>query len=402
VRSGVNRWYNEAVSSDHAPGRAPSSQLALLAAAVSASPAETDQAEIHARLARLRPTEIDSLARLAEAHGVSAWLAHRVPPDIESWQRVSDQRAIYMGAYTRNIVAIRGLVATMTRAGLPWVLLKGIALAQQFYPRPDMRFGVDIDVLVAPERFGDAIEAMTDAGWTLVDRNWTLAAQTVPAELRLVSPHGIIVDLHWHLLAEVALRRQFTFSTGELLDRRRILPSGIPVLDPAAQLAHLGVHGALSGANRLLWLHDASLAAAQVSDWTGIAAVAHASGTSAALTLVLLRAQRWFGPVIPAEAWRLLGAGWGWRLTCTAIDRISPLRSEPLRPAVARSFARSVRPRASATTVEFTRHAASFVGAGAHRAASTSPLKNPDDPRSPMFAADDPRARASYFAAILD
>ena len=153
-----------------------------------------------------------------------------------------------------------------------------------------MRYGVDTDVLIAPRQFAHAIDALGGRGWTLLDRNWPLFLRTMPGELRLRAPTGRLLDLHWHLMTQRDVRRTFSLPTAHLLARRHSLPSGLPSLDPVDQLVHLGVHGALSGATKLMCLLDAGLAAQAVDDWGPVADASRRAHATAALRLVLLRA----------------------------------------------------------------------------------------------------------------
>src|SRR5262249_5413405 len=141
----------------------------------------------------------------------------------------------------------------LKRLDCAWLVLKGPALAHSVYPRPDLRQGVDLDVLVPPARFGDVLVALEAAGFTLLDRNWPLVAARVPGELRIRAPQGVLVDLHWAVLDDPALHRPFRLPVPGLLERARWLDrAGCCALSAVDQLVHLGVHGALSGANRLV------------------------------------------------------------------------------------------------------------------------------------------------------
>jgi Uncharacterised nucleotidyltransferase len=384
--------YGRAAASEAAP-------LGRLSAVLRAcTPEETDAAI--ASLASLEPIAAQRVITLADAHGVAAWLAHRLPDEHGAWQVLAQQRTAFTAAYVRDRAALREIGRILAAIDCPWVLLKGRALAEQFYPRPDMRFGVDIDVLVAPAHYRAAIEAFAEAGWRLIDLNWPLAARIEPGELRVVSPTGILVDLHWHLLAPAHERRYFQLPTGPLLDRRVELASGVPALDPVDQLVHLGIHGSLSGGNRLQWLLDCTLAARSVTDWDEIGAAAGSARAGVALSIVLLRAQKWLGAEIPRSAWAALGTGAGLRTGSRLVDRLSPLGDSPYRPSLSRVFARAAKATTGATGLELVRRSASFAAAGRHRDPDESPSQDPNDPRSPLFVADDARARDAYFELV--
>jgi hypothetical protein len=359
----------------------------------------TDPAAAHARLAQLTTVEAGALSSVARAHGVEAWLAATVP-DTMPWQAAREQRTRFLAARTRAVAELRAIGATLAAVGCEWVALKGQALAEDVYPRPHLRYGVDIDVLVDPALFRDAVDALVADGWRLLDANWPLFLQTLPGELRLRSPTGALLDLHWHLLSVRELRTSFRLPTRGLLARRRVLASGLPALDPADQLVHLGVHGALSGATRLSWLVDAGLAARSGVDLAVVSERARVARAGTALAIVLLRARAWLNTPAPSDLLARIGVGAGWRGACWLVDQISPLDARPDDPSLARAFARSARQSQAATIGEFARHGAAWLRSGARRDRTESPLHNPADARSPLHPVDDPMSREGYFAAV--
>ena len=141
----------------------------------------------------------------------------------------------------------------------PWGVVKGPVLSGFVYDRPDLRSYRDVDVLVRPEELGVAVTALEAEGCELLDRNWTLLQREMLGELHLLTPNGMVVDLHWSLHNRERLRRTFPAPTGELLDRgAEVLLAGSPVrtLDPLDTLVHLTLHAAMSGGDLLVWLKD--------------------------------------------------------------------------------------------------------------------------------------------------
>lgn len=57
------------------------------------------------------------------------------------------------------------VVDQLTRAGVPFAVLKGVATAHLDYPDPGLRQFGDVDVLVAPERMAEARRALESGGW---------------------------------------------------------------------------------------------------------------------------------------------------------------------------------------------------------------------------------------------
>ena len=170
-------------------------------------------------------------------------------------------------ALARHLLALATLArlaSALDAASCPWIVFKGPAVAKLGYPRPGLRSYHDVDALVAPERFSDALDALGAAGFLLADRNWGLVEETGAGQLHLELPGAAPVDLHWHVLFTKELRERFAVPTGELLERSRPVDLGgvaARTLDPCDTLLHLCLHAALEGGDRLCWLKDVDLVA---------------------------------------------------------------------------------------------------------------------------------------------
>lgn len=370
-------------------------------------------------LAGCDQSAVPDLIEAARRHGVEAWLAACAPrADVvneadgvdgadgadgahSAWLEMVAQRAAFQAARIRTAAVCADLDAVFARIDCPWLVVKGPALAQTVYPSPQLRFGVDLDVLVPPARLRDALSALADDGrFELIDLNWPLIEQSLPGELRLRSARGILIDLHWSLINTASVRRGLRLDAGPMLERRRNLESGLPVLAASDQLVHLGVHGALSGANRLSWLLDAHLAARTTEDWTPVLATAAATETSALLGLVLVRAQRVFRTPVPDDVLRALAGGRLGVAANRAVLARSPIGDDPDRPTFARSWARCQRSTARATMLELLRHGMGWLRAGRPKLRPWSPIAEARDPRSPLHPVDDPRARDGFLDTV--
>lgn len=339
------------------------------------------------------------LTGLAREHGVEAWLAGCAPLTEPAWAELAEQRPRFLAAQARSLAAVRDFGALAEPAGIDWLVLKGPALAHSVYPRPDLRHYVDLDLLVPPADFGRLLALLEDAGYQLVDRNWPLLARDLPGELRLRSPRGVLLDLHWSIFNDAGRRAAFSAPTARLLAGRRRLPAGFPALSATDQLVHAGIHAALSGANRLGWLLDVHLAAAS-ADWPAVVATAREIGAGPSLAVVLGRTSRLLAGSVPAGVLAELAGGRSWLALAGALDRLSPLQPDPTRPALARSMARSVRATGPASARELVRHAWLWLRSGAGRRYVRPPWLDADNPASAMREVPDPVARASYLAAV--
>ncbi len=307
-------------------------------------------------LARLLLDAIDDRARgtvPASAYpGISpevldaAVFIHKVAPAVYIHLKHADDvpaellapmRARYEQQIARQLQVgadLAGLARTFEDAGLAWAAFKGPILAEHLWSRPDLRVYIDLDVLVDPRHFGAAMEALTAAGAQIVDRNWELINEQVRGEISLTLPHGTALDLHWHVVNSAPLRREFRFSTGDMLARTRqvtIAGVSVPTLDPTDTLLHLAYHTAHSGGHRLMWLKDVERATADRDlDWKEVLHRAHVCGVGLPLAVVLTRVGRVLGfdqPPPSAATRQARRSTWG--AIAAATELLSPAPTLP-------------------------------------------------------------------------
>src|SRR5207342_3091634 len=105
--------------------------------------------------------------------------------------------------------------------------------------------------------FADALQALDEVEFQLVDRNWPLLRSTMRAEVAMAGKYGTPVDLHWHIAVPKNLRLSFDIDIDGMLKRSTLgmLGNGleVPVLDPVDTVFHLAFHAAQSGGGRLVW-----------------------------------------------------------------------------------------------------------------------------------------------------
>ena len=92
----------------------------------------------------------DNLLRAALLHGVAPAVAlHlRGRPDVpkELNQRLQGCYRDQLARHLRTLSDLRRASEALRRAGLIWAVVKGPALAERLWPRPDMRLYVDLDL----------------------------------------------------------------------------------------------------------------------------------------------------------------------------------------------------------------------------------------------------------------
>ena len=299
------------------------------------------------------PDGIDDLVRNADLvvlpaaaayHGVAGCLFHSlrdnplVDADVAEALRATYHRATM--THLETLAELRPIAPALDSLGTPWLVVKGPVLAEIAYPRPDLRGYTDLDIVVPGRKLGQVLDALEQMGALVVDANWDLLGRTMSGEVHLTLGRGTCLDLHWHLLNIGELRQDFPLVMAELYERaRRVQLPGcrVPTLDRVDTVVHLGLHGCLSGANRLVWLKDMEQSiAGDDFPWDELVARSRSCGAGLAVASMLLAARSVIGTRVPDDVTRDLAGSRAWpRLVSTTahlcrIERTTGRRS-PLR-----------------------------------------------------------------------
>jgi hypothetical protein len=261
-----------------------------------------------------------------------------------------------LARHLQTVADLKIMADALDAADVGWVLVKGPSLSA-IWPRPDMREYHDLDLLVDRHRFLDALSTLENAGARLVDRNQPMILDQLRAELRIQLRHGTTLDLHWDLVNDASLRKEFRFPTEAMLERHTSAVIGgvaIPVLDPTDTLLHLGYHTTLSGAHRLLWFMDIDSVLSRSPDWAQIEARAGSYGVTLPLLLALDRATRILGTPVPHHSTRRFRA---WRFVAHTADRVQPVPWVPGATGSSRALYQNVRSSARASLLPALRDA---------------------------------------------
>jgi hypothetical protein len=184
-----------------------------------------------------------ALIAVARATHVLPTVASRVlgarlelPPEIEAALRESlEATAIHN---TRLLSELARLSERLRAEGIAHVALKGAVLMARCYASPALRHAVDLDLLVDPERFEQAVALLRAGGCTepaytqtlaFDGRSWAraLGAAHLHAATPLQTPSGVIVDLH-RRVPVTSFERQGGFA-GWHVRARVVAPHGIDV-----------------------------------------------------------------------------------------------------------------------------------------------------------------------------
>ncbi len=391
------------------------------------------------------------LVDAAAAHGVSGfvWRAVRAAglgdrPDVSLLRGAV---AVAAGRHLRSLAEVERVDAALR--DMPWLLFKGPVLAEVVYGSPILRSPVDLDVLVPRASFEPAVRSLERAGCVVYERNWTLVRSAELGSLRLHTPTGALIDLHWDLLNDAAARAALTVSSADALARAREVSLGhvgrVRTLDPVDTVVHLALHAALAGAHRLVWLADVAAAYRHLTptDRATVRIRAAAWSVEPALALVLRRCGAVLGhaaltpaaedpgdsggPGGPARRGGVAGrgdrdgrhgsngptpksvdsqrvgsgmaVGMGWRAVCAVADTLAPVSRWSEGPTLAAAVARSARADSRTSLRELRHHALTAIRSGRARH-DPQALFDPTDPTSVAYPSGGPTERGAYLTDV--
>jgi hypothetical protein len=208
-------------------------------------------------------------------------------------------------AQARRVVVAEA-VERLTSRGVPVLVTKGLALAEDYYESPALRPMSDMDFTVTPDRAREAMAALREGGWApQIYRNWVgREADMMVLISQVICRHETRgeIDLHWRTLAEVS---------GDEVDERfwagarAFSLGGRDVLRPSPTdlLFHVVVHGMrYNKMPPLRWIADAAMILRRdgpVIDWADMMAFARRVRVSYRLALGLAYLRDTLGADIP-------------------------------------------------------------------------------------------------------
>jgi hypothetical protein len=201
------------------------------------------------------------------------------------------------------------LQAAFAGAGIPVLVLKGIALAQLAYSTLSIKRGRDIDLLVPPDFALRAFRLIESLGYrfALPAKELTEAQRCglvrYGSEAEFVDRHKALrADLHWQLAYNPALLK----GVGAQSPARAVEIAGfgtVHTLGETDGFSYLCVHGAYHRWSRLKWLADlnASISEKDGAELRNLYGAAQAKGAGLCAAQALLLAHRFLGLNVPAE-----------------------------------------------------------------------------------------------------
>jgi Uncharacterised nucleotidyltransferase len=217
--------------------------------------------------------------------------------------RTELERIFTVNALRNELLAeeLARIVRILGDAGLPVIMLKGIALAESLYGDSSLRTHADIDILVPPNRFRESSELLVASGYR--------AESTEPPLLDLLARYGkdctltredgmhtYLLELHCGLVWGGPLERPLLNEVWS--DARAVTFRGIPALALSDdwQFLYLAEHAARHGPPSLKWLLDLDrLCRVQAIKWAEVSTKARRLGWEDAVVSSLTTCASLFG-----------------------------------------------------------------------------------------------------------
>lgn len=314
---------------------------------------------------------LTSLAEAAEFHRISNFLHLRWRDSDGVGRRVADMLTIAYEQSTfshlRVLAELEAISRILDDHGISWMVIKGPVLAEESYPRFDLRSYADLDLVISAPSFHRAIEALEGENYQLLDNNWRLLASEVKGELHLLSPLGVVVDAHWNLINDSQTRERFNIRSETLFENIRRVDLGnvsVPSPSPSEHLVYLATHACLAGGERLIWMKDIrQTVMSEDIDWDRVGELAGEWRVRPLVALMLDRTRRVIGlPSSVNENTPFAKSGY-WLQLARLADRLSPPHAITVEGSPSRIIARATRSRPLQSTTELARRSISWARA---------------------------------------
>lgn len=202
------------------------------------------------------------------------------------------------------------LVRLFRSNGIEVLPFKGPLLAVEAYGDPALRQFYDLDMLVKPKQFRDAVSLLTDRGWKpmtsvswLTKRDLNISRKK---DIYFVDPdRKVNLELHWKLSgSHFGLPREIN-TLWERLELIELAGTELPSLGFIDQLIYLCLHGSRHSWERFGWIcdiHQLVLSKDRI-DWIELFARSRKLGSENVVALGLRLIQDFFGFKITDPEW---------------------------------------------------------------------------------------------------
>ncbi len=158
-------------------------------------------------------------------------------------------QSLALESTARSLLVMDGLrdaAGEFQGAGIPFIVLKGVALEKELYPDDGLRPCLDLDILIPRSSYGSAKAVLAEIGFALAEPRLEQDKLAHFGEIEFIRRRGfpVLLDLHWDTLL-ASWEPRSLLANEETWQRSRLLDLGtfsISVLAPEELLLYLALH----------------------------------------------------------------------------------------------------------------------------------------------------------------
>ena len=259
----------------------------------------------------LSKEEEEALLELAGRHGVLPLLYRRMKERKDTGGSLSDKlRVLYRGIARENMLMSAELLRTLhlfDKEQIPFLAIKGPALALEAYGDLTLRQFGDLDLLISGEDRDRTLELLESAGWQSEIGLEGGRRRRFLNRVSVLGLHhrtsGVRLELHWELFPRNYALNWDSESFWREPSRVEINGAEVPVPRPEMHLLYLCAHGAKHLYSRLEWLTDIDhfIRRHPSLDWSEITTEAQRAGVQRMLFLSLGLSRGLLGTPLPPD-----------------------------------------------------------------------------------------------------
>lgn len=266
----------------------------------------------------------ESIGRAANAHGITSLLDRHLRPIVrqvcpeqvcpESVWRTWHWQSLGVLANNLRLVAELSAIGTLLdEAKIPYLCLKGPALAASCYGDLRLRPACDLDLLVRPADAEQADGLLMGRGFRpqfrLTGYQWQTFIRTRCELAYRRDEPTVMVELHWSLTSPGYSFTPSIQACWQRAEQIRIESFPVSTLGPEDNFLFLGVHAAKHQWQRLIWLVDLAELIRQRSnmDWDRVLTPSTLRSAGRPTHVSLRLASRLLEAPVPDHVWQRLG-----------------------------------------------------------------------------------------------
>lgn len=207
----------------------------------------------------------DNLVNLANSKQIAPLIyqnLQEIDRDLVPKKALKRLYGLYNSTLRLRLIAwdqFKGLANSLGKAGVEFIPLKGLILAETVYPHIAVRPSIDLDILVRKENLSETSKLLSKLGYQRQERYYSFKfCQQVGVNFNFMKENNLPLDLHWHIIRPPYSKNIRIDKLWESAVTRNINGQKTLVLSPENQLLHLCLHFATHGYAGLLWLIDIS------------------------------------------------------------------------------------------------------------------------------------------------